>query len=103
MTQNGSANHYAYGAVADWMYAVPGGIRLDQAGYENLTLKPVADPRLDFFEASLDTVRGPISTHWHQEESCTVYRFSLPCPAAIQLPGEVHQVGHGEYEYRISR
>lgn len=96
-----SFNHYAYGSVADWMYAVPGGIRLDSPGYSNLVLRPIVDKRLDFFEASIDTVCGVISTHWHHEKGCTVYRFDTPAPATICLPGQAFQVPAGHYEYQI--
>ena len=96
-----SFNHYAYGSVADWMYAVPGGIRLESPGYRELTLAPIADRRLEFFEASIDTVQGIIATHWHHEEKCTVYRFDTPIPATIRLPGQVHEVPPGHHEFRI--
>lgn len=96
-----SFNHYAYGSVADWMYAVPGGIRLDSPGYSSLTLQPVTDRRLDFFEASIETIHGVISTHWHHEKHCTIYRFDTPIPARICLPGQEFIVPSGHYEYQI--
>lgn len=102
-TDMNSFNHYAYGSVADWMYAVPGGIRLDNPGYCDLTLAPVADDRIAFFEASIHTVRGTISTHWHHEDGCTVYRFDVPIPARILLPGQEHKVDAGHYEFRICK
>ena len=98
-----SFNHYAYGSVADWMYAVPGGIRLDEPGYQDLTLAPIADDRIEFFEASIDTVRGTVSTHWHHEDGCTVYRLDVPAPARIILPGQEHRVTPGHYEFRIGK
>ena len=102
-TDMNSFNHYAYGSVADWMYAVPGGIRLDHPGYGGLTLAPVADKRLEFFEASIDTVQGTIATHWHHENDCTVYRLDVPTAARIILPGQEHRVGPGHYEFRTGR
>lgn len=100
-TDMNSFNHYAYGSVADWMYAVPGGIRLDNPGYSDLILAPVADQRLDFFEASLETVQGIISTHWHHEDGGTVYRFDTPIPAVIRLPGQECRVSAGRHEFLI--
>ena len=37
-----SFNHYAYGAVGAWMYAVIGGIDLDpdQPGYKHIVMHP---------------------------------------------------------------
>ena len=98
-----SFNHYAYGSVADWMYAVPGGIRLDNPGYSNLTLAPVADSRLEFFDASIETIHGIIATHWHHEDGHTVYRFDTPVPTRILLPGEEYFVDAGHYEFSCIR
>ena len=37
-----SFNHYAYGAVGDWMYEVVGGIDIDPAdpGYKHILIQP---------------------------------------------------------------
>jgi alpha-L-rhamnosidase len=102
-TDMNSFNHYAYGSVADWMYAVPGGIRLDHPGYDKLTLQPVADARLRFFEACVDTVRGTVRTHWHWEDKDLVFRFDTPVAATVVLPDGTHQVSAGQHEFRISQ
>jgi len=102
-TDMNSFNHYAYGSVADWMYAVPGGIRLDHPGYAKLTLQPFADSRLHFFEASIETVQGTVRTHWCWEGTDLVYMFDTPIPATIILPNGKHHVEAGHHEYRIAQ
>lgn len=102
-TDMNSFNHYAYGSVADWMYAVPGGIRLDHPGYDKLTLQPVADARLRFFETCVDTVRGTVRTHWHWEDNDLVFRFDTPVTATVVLPDGTHQVSAGQHEFRITQ
>ena len=102
-TDMNSFNHYAYGGVADWMYAVPGGIRLDHPGYDKLTLQPVADDRLRFFETCVDTVRGTVRTHWHWEGKELIFQFDVPVAATVVLPDGTHQVSAGQHEFRISQ
>ena len=52
-----SYNHYAYGAVADWVYAVAAGItsQEEHPGYEKVRIAPIPDRRLDWLRASLAT------------------------------------------------
>ncbi len=35
-----SFNHYAYGAVADWMHQNIGGIRIEEPGYRSSIIEP---------------------------------------------------------------
>ena len=59
-----SFNHYALGAVADWIYQVVGGIRPGAPGYARVRLQPVPGPGLDWAEASLDAGVGTIRSGW---------------------------------------
>ena len=44
-TDMNSFNHYAYGAVADWMYGAAAGINSDpdRPGFEHIIFRPVTD------------------------------------------------------------
>jgi alpha-L-rhamnosidase len=35
-----SFNHYAYGAIGDWMYRVCAGIEVGTAGYKHIIIQP---------------------------------------------------------------
>lgn len=61
-----SFNHYAYGAVADWVYCVAAGINIMEShpGYEKVRVAPIPDRRLDWLEASLETRHGLIRSRW---------------------------------------
>lgn len=61
-----SFNHYAYGAIGDWMYQVVAGIDLssDAPGYQNITLRPHIGGDLTHVRARLETVYGPIESAW---------------------------------------
>ena len=54
-----SFNHYAYGAVADWMYGVMAGIRTDdcQPGFQRIIFQPRTDQRIGFVKASIESMK----------------------------------------------
>lgn len=86
-----SFNHYAYGAVGEWLYRTIAGIRTieDAPGYRRIRLCPVPDARLGFAEATVDTRFGQIRSAWHIENGRVRYTFSVPdgVEAQIALPG----------------
>src|SRR6185295_7863043 len=64
-----SFNHYAYGAIGDWMYRVVAGIDTDEdrPGYKRIRIKPHPGGSLTFANADLMTYYGKISSHWKVE------------------------------------
>jgi alpha-L-rhamnosidase len=73
-----SFNHYAYGAVGAWMYAVIGGIDLDQPGYKHILLHPRPGGGITWARAALDTLHGTIRSEWQQEDRRFEWRISVP-------------------------
>jgi alpha-L-rhamnosidase len=61
-----SFNHYAYGAVAEWLYRSVAGIAPDpdDPGYGTVVLTPVPGGGLTSAQASIDTPYGPSSISW---------------------------------------
>ena len=59
-----SFNHYAYGAVADWMHQYIGGIRIKEAGYRKSVVEPHIGGGLTHAEGAVDTVYGRLSNAW---------------------------------------
>lgn len=104
-TDMNSFNHYAYGAVADWMYGVMAGIRPceDKPGYEHIILNPIPDKRISYVKASLDTKYGTITSSWKKENGKVVYEFEVPhgCTADIILEGNQYTVIGGKHSYKI--
>ena len=94
-----SFNHYAYGAVADWMYGVAAGIRIDESkpAFEHVILEPITDKRLGFVEASIDTKFGKVSSKWTFVEDAIKYEFEVPNTATIILDGNSWEVTKGKY------
>ncbi|VDG32072.1 alfa-l-rhamnosidase [Lactobacillus acidophilus NCFM] [Lactiplantibacillus mudanjiangensis] len=76
-----SYNHYAYGAVADWMYENVGGIRVldDHPGLSKIAIRPEFDQRLTWVETKLKVAAGTIEVYWKQI-SPKKYRIDVTSP-----------------------
>jgi hypothetical protein len=59
-----SFNHYAYGAVGDWMYQNIGAIRALEPGYKKIQVKPAVGGGLTHGSGQYDSVYGAIVTDW---------------------------------------
>ncbi len=88
-----SFNHYAYGAIGDWMYRVVAGIEIDpeNPGYKHVLIQPRPGGGLSSVRASLNSMYGAVASHWEFVDD----RFSLSVRippntrATIRLPGAV--------------
>ncbi len=86
-----SFNHYAYGAIGDWMYRTVGGIdteEFDGAGYKKIVIKPELGGGLTFAKTSLETLYGKISTDWRLDSGVFSLTVEIPVntTASVQLP-----------------
>ncbi|MCW0484298.1 glycoside hydrolase family 78 protein [Gaoshiqia sediminis] len=63
-----SFNHYAYGAIGDWLYRVVTGIDTDeeQPGYKAIRIKPQVSNKLTHAKATLETYYGKVSSAWER-------------------------------------
>jgi hypothetical protein len=61
-----SFNHYAYGAVGEWMYSSIGGIRATDPGYSTFDIAPRPGGGLTHASVSLDSPYGTIRSSWKQ-------------------------------------
>jgi alpha-L-rhamnosidase len=59
-----SYNHYAYGAIGDWMYQNIAGIQAAAPGYKKIIIKPVLGGGLTWAEGSYDCPYGHINSKW---------------------------------------
>ncbi len=65
-----SFNHYAYGAVGDWLYQVVAGIRVteDSPGFKAFVVQPTPGPGLDWVTMRYQSLYGSIGVTWRLEE-----------------------------------
>ncbi len=75
-----SFNHYAYGAVGDWMVSTVAGLQFDPAhpGYRHILFKPRPGGTLTWAEARLQTQLGEISIRWELTEGHLVLELVVP-------------------------
>lgn len=95
-----SFNHYALGAVADWLYQVVAGIRPAAPGYAEVLFKPTPGPGLDWAKAALDSPHGRIECGWRREGSAYVVDVLVPegVSATAELPdGTVQALSSGAH------
>lgn len=94
-----SFNHYAYGAVGDWIYGKACGIQIpeDGAGFSKVRVAPLADKRIDSLFASIDTRHGTVSSKWYQKDGKTRYEITVPVEAELVIDGKTHTVSAGTY------
>jgi alpha-L-rhamnosidase len=61
-----SFNHYAYGAIGEWMYRVAAGLEIDpsEPGYRHVLVQPQPGGGLTSVHARLDTQYGEAASAW---------------------------------------
>lgn len=99
-----SFNHYAYGAIGDWMYRVVAGIDTKQGapGYKEIIIKPTIDSRLQSAAAEYETYYGKIRSSWKVSGGQLTLEVEIPAntKATIVVPkGETVNVGSGVYTF----
>jgi len=96
-----SFNHYAYGAVVDWIYTVAAGIKRIEKfpGFEKIRICPITDSRLEYLDVSVETRRGPLRSRWTYEKNFIRYEIETPSEAEIEINGKTHNVSPGKYMF----
>jgi alpha-L-rhamnosidase len=85
-----SFNHYAYGAIGDWMYRTITGLDTyeDGVGYKHSRIKPIIGEGFTNASASLDTYYGKLSCTWKIEEDKLAMDIDVPAntTATVYIP-----------------
>jgi alpha-L-rhamnosidase len=85
-----SFNHYAYGAIGEWLYSHVAGISGDEEnpGYKHIILSPHPGGRLNDVSAEFLSMYGEIKSHWKIENDEFIYTVEVPAntTAEVTLP-----------------
>jgi alpha-L-rhamnosidase len=83
-----SYNHYAYGAVADWIYRDAAGVDTSamSPGFRTIVLHPVFDPRLGSINFDYDSTYGPIHSDWRIAVGTATWHVTIPANSTGWLP-----------------
>ncbi|WP_231488190.1 family 78 glycoside hydrolase catalytic domain [Prevotella sp. MA2016] len=102
-----SFNHYAYGAVCEWIWETAAGISADTKtpGFKHIIMKPVPDKRLGFVKAEYQSAAGMIKSEWRYEGDEWQWDFSIPAGASatVTLPGETTAKEYSSGTYHIQK
>jgi alpha-L-rhamnosidase len=86
-----SFNHYAYGAIGEWMYRVMAGIEIDPAapGYKHTFIQPRPGGGFTSASATHATPYGRVGSAWKIEGNTFALAVEVPTntTATIRLPG----------------
>ena len=85
-----SFNHYAYGAIGDWMYRVSAGIETVGPGYRHILIQPNPTKRLEYAKASFESSYGTITSGWERKDGKIIIKVRIPAntTATIVLPSD---------------
>ena len=102
-----SFNHYALGAVADWMHRSVAGLAPAAPGYRKLKVRPLPGGGLGWAEARHETPYGEAAVRWDRDSDAFSLSVTVPagCIAAVYLPdagNTVVEVGSGTHSFSCS-
>jgi len=75
-TEFASRNHYAQGAVCEWLFSTVAGIRV--TGENHFRIMPVPGGSLTFAEANYRSIYGEVSSRWEKTPEGISYQITIP-------------------------
>ena len=82
-----SYNHYAYGAVAEWMYRYGAGVDTSStdAGFHTIYLHPNFSAKLGSMNFSYESPYGTIDSRWKVTGTTADWNFTIPANTTAEL------------------
>jgi len=99
-----SFNHYALGAVADWMHRVVAGIEAVAPAWRRIRFAPKPGGSLTYAAARHLTPYGEASVRWWLDADRLHVKIRVPvgADATVELPGQpTVEVRHGEHTFEV--
>ena len=97
-----SFNHYAYGAVLDWICGTAAGIQPGaNGGFDSrFVLAPIPDERLGSISAEFPTRNGKIVSSWRYQDGKCLWHFEVPqgSVATVTFGGKTSEYTTGSYD-----
>ena len=96
-----SFNHYAYGAIGEWMYRVVAGIEIDEShpGYKHILIQPQLGGGLTIANASVESMYGRVASGWKIADGKLTLNVEVPpnTTATVRLPkAKLEQAAEGQ-------
>ncbi|MFH8251412.1 family 78 glycoside hydrolase catalytic domain [Microbacterium sp. B2969] len=100
-----SFNHYAFGAIGDWLHRVVAGLAPDAPGYARLRIEPRPLAGFDSARAEHLTPYGRAAAGWSRADGVVRVEALVPpnTTATVVLPdGATHEVGSGSHAWEVA-
>jgi alpha-L-rhamnosidase len=100
-----SYNHYASGAVGDFLYRRIAGIEATEAGYKCFRIKPIVSEAIKWAKGTLNTPFGEIISDWKLQGKVFTIDVKVPvgCECELCMPdGNVMVLDSGKYERKCN-
>jgi alpha-L-rhamnosidase len=97
-----SFNHYASGAVGDFLYRRIAGIEALEGGYKTFKIEPKVGGNLTWAKGSVITGYGKVSSEWHLDKGKFVIEVEVPVGTTCYLnmpKGDTNVLGSGKYTF----
>ena len=100
-----SFNHYAYGAIGEWLYQVAAGIELDDkyAGYQHFVLRPRPGGTLTHASAQYQSPYGEMMSDWAIKNGQFEWYVRVPpnstALAVVPFTNAAHELWAGDYHF----
>lgn len=100
-----SFNHYAYGAVGDWLYRRVAGLEAIEPGWKHFRVRPIPGGDLTWAEAHTKTPFGKASSRWEIKDGIFMLTVEVPegtdCEATLP-DGTVKTLSAGSHTLSCS-
>ena len=85
-----SFNHYAFGAVGEYLYSCVGGISAEKYGYKQIKIQPIVQDGISSAKTSYDCIYGKIATDWKVSDNSLTLNVSIPVntTATVYIPAK---------------
>jgi alpha-L-rhamnosidase len=101
-----SFNHYALGAVADWLHRSVAGLAPAAPGYRRMLVEPRPTGALTSAAARMRTPYGDAAVAWERADGRLSLRVDVPvgATAVVRVPGAAApvEVRHGTHEWHVA-
>lgn len=98
-----SLNHYAYGAIGNWLYTRLCGLRRLEPGYRRFAVVPGFIKGVTHAELRYESVYGTIKTAWRCENGTITVDLTVPANTSAELTLPEREgtltLGSGSYHY----
>lgn len=80
-----SFNHFAFGSVGDWLFRYVGGLSPGDVGFRRTSIRPRTGHGISWARASHESAFGVHEVEWHELESETEVRVTVPPGTEAEL------------------